>query len=148
MHRSPTWADGEHTIDTSDSAPDEVPPDIIADAKAVFNERAAAALAILVWDSLIDEDARGQHHHLRFEHPRMWIEVSVTVDSGCSSLHGVMYPAAPATVELQVDGVESLLKAEVTRSAFRLERFPRGLVRLRLAGLPRHLVIHTDWFYV
>jgi hypothetical protein len=149
MERSPLWVmDTEHSINSSDTGPDDVPPNVIAEAKAAFNARARAGLAALVWDSLIDEDAPGWHHHLRFEHPRMWIEVSVAVNSGWSSLHGVMHPAAPAGVELELDGVESSIKADVTRSAFRIERFPRGLVRLRLVGLTSHPVIYTDWFHV
>jgi hypothetical protein len=138
----------ERSIDMSNQASDEVPSSVIAEAKAAFDARARAGLAALVWDSLIDEDAPGWHHHLRFEHPRIWIEVSVAVNSDWSSLHGVMHPAAPTGVELQLDGIESSIKADVTRSAFRIERFPRGLVRLRLVGLTRSPIIYTDWFYV
>jgi hypothetical protein len=149
MERSPVRVmDTEHSIDSSDIGPDDVPPNVTAEAKAAFNIRARAGLAALVWDSLIDEDAPRWYHHLRFEHPRIWIEVSVAVDSGWSSLHGVMHPAASAGVELQVDGAESSIEADVIHSAFRIERFPRGLVRLHLSGVTRLPVVYTDWFYV
>jgi hypothetical protein len=105
-------------------------------------------VAILVWDSLLDEEAPNHHHHLRFEHPRLWIEVSVSRRLGYSSLYGVMHPAVPRRVELQSERTELPLVAEVTRHAFRIEEVPRGLVRLRLIGLAQASPVSSEWFCV
>jgi hypothetical protein len=140
--------DREHAIDSSDNAPEDVPPNVIAEAKAAFGQRVCGELAVLVWDSLVDEGAPSWHHHLRFEHPRLWIEVSASVVPGWCSLHGVMHPAFPTRIELHSEQGEPPLVAEVTRSAFRIERFRRGMVRLRLVGPGESPVVYTDWFYV
>jgi hypothetical protein len=140
--------DREHTIDSSDNAPDDVPPNVIAEAKAAFGKRVCGELAVLVWDSLVDEGAPSWHHHLRFEHPRIWIEVSASVVPGWCSLHGVMHPAFPTRIELHSEQGERPLVAEVIRSAFRIERFRRGMVRLRLVGPNETPAVYTDWFYV
>jgi hypothetical protein len=140
--------DREHTIEISDNAPEDVPSNVIAEAKAALGQRVSGELAGLVWDSLVDEGAPSWHHHLRFEHPSIWIEVSATVASGWSSLHGVMHPAVPNRIELHSAQREPPIVAEVIRSAFRIERFPRGLVRLSLVGPSETSVVYTDWFYV
>jgi hypothetical protein len=138
----------EQMIDIRDNAPDDVPLEVIAQAKAVYSQRAQELLATLVWDSLIDEGAPGRHHHLRFESSGTWLEVSVSVLSGWATLYGVMHPAVPVRVELQSAVGDGPYQAEVSRTAFRIERFPRGLVRLRLAGVQGSRVLCTDWFHV
>jgi hypothetical protein len=140
--------DLEHTIDRSDNGPEEVPQSVIAGAKAAFGQRVASQTAVLVWDSLVDEGASASHHHLRFERPPVWIEVSVSVIGGWSHLHGVMHPTRPARVELHFRGGGLPILAEVTRSAFRFARFRPGLVRLRLAGPEGTQGFFSDWFYV
>jgi hypothetical protein len=139
--------DRELTIDSSENAPEDVPLDVIAQAKAAFSQRDQGEIAVLVWDSLVDEGAPSWLHHLRFEHPRIWIEASVSVASGWSSLHGVIHPAVPNRVELHSEA-EPPVVAEVTRSAFRIKRFPRGLVRLRLVETEGSPAVFTDWFHV
>ena len=121
------------TIDIRD-APEDIPFEVVAQAKAAFGQRAREQVAVLVWDSLVDEGAPTWHHHLRFEHPRLWIEVSVSVEPSSASLHGVMHPVIPGRVELRSKEAAGPVVAEVTRSAFRIERFTRGLVRLHLVG--------------
>jgi hypothetical protein len=137
-----------HTIDLNDTAPESVPAEVIGEAKAVFGERAKTEMAILVWDSMLDEGAPRGHHHLRFEHPQMWIEVSVSLTRDWSSLHGVMYPQAPLGVELHSQEIDTPLIADVTRHAFRVEGVGHGLVRLRLVGPELAPAISTEWFHV
>jgi hypothetical protein len=134
---------------TIDSRPalEVVPFQVIAQAKAAFSQRVQNRVAELVWDSLVDDGAPSWHHHLRFEHPCMWIELSISVASARANLHGVMHPAIPGRVELQSDRARTPIAAEVTQSAFRIEKFPRGLVRLQLGG-PGGSQVYTDWFYV
>jgi hypothetical protein len=136
------------TIDLSSAPPEEVPAEVVGEAKAAFNQRIVGEMAILVWDSMLDDGAPSWHHHLRFEHPRLWIEVSVSVLPECSSLHGVMHPAVPLHVELESEGSDVRLVAEVTRHALRIESVPHGLVRLHLLdgqGIPG---VQTEWFLV
>jgi hypothetical protein len=135
------------TIDIRD-APEDIPSEVVAQAKAAFGQRAREQVAVLVWDSLVDEGAPTWHHHLRFEHPRLWIEVSVSVEPSSASLHGVMHPVIPGRVELRSKEAAGPVVAEVTRSAFRIERFTRGLVRLHLVGRGGAPAVYTDWFHV
>jgi hypothetical protein len=140
--------DTEHTIDTSDNAPEDVPLNVVAEAKAAFSQGAPGAMAALVWDSLVDEGAPSSHHLLRFEHRCIWIEVSVSVLSGWSSLYGVVHPVVPARVELHSVRAGRPIVAEVTRSAFMIARVPRGVVRLRVVGTEAAPALYTDWFQV
>jgi hypothetical protein len=134
------------TIDICD-APEDVPCEVVAQAKAAFNQRIEDLLAELVWDSLVDDGAPNWLHHLRFEHPLIWIEVTVSVASDWANLYGVMYPAIPGRVDLHSQRGRPPIAAEVTHSAFGIERFPRGQVRLQLRG-PEGSPVYTDWFYV
>jgi hypothetical protein len=134
-------------IDIHDASED-TPLEVIVQAKAAFRQRIQDQVAALVWDSLLDDGAPSWHHHLRFEHPRMWIEVSVSVEPARANLHGVMHPAIVHRVELQFPGTDAPVRAEVTRSAFRIDRFRRGQVRLCFRGPEGVPVVYTDWFYV
>src|SRR5262245_59401416 len=112
------------TIDISDASED-IPFEVIVEAKAAFSRRVQDKVAELVWDSLVDDGAPSWHHHLRFEHPHMWIEVSISVAPAWANLHGVMHPPMPGCVELQSKRSSTPIAAEVTHSAFRIERFHR-----------------------
>jgi len=136
------------TIDRSDADPENVPAEVIWEAKSVFRQRVRGEVAVLVWDSLLDEGAPTRHHHLRFEHPRLWIEVSVSLLPTHSSLRGVMPPAVPFRVELQSEATDVPLIAEVTRHAFRIQEVPRGLVRLHLLEPELTSAVSTEWFCV
>jgi hypothetical protein len=137
-----------HTADLSDDAAERIPPEVVKQAKAAFRQPPRGELAALVWDSLIDEGEPGWHHHLGFEHPQMWIDVTVSVIFGLSTLRGVLYPAVPAHVELHRDETEYSANSEVSDGAFSLERIPRGLVRLRIVRSQRAPVLYTDWFRI
>jgi hypothetical protein len=135
-------------IDRSDTDPQNVPAGVVWEAKSVFRQRLGGEVAVLVWDSLLDEGAPNGHHHLRFEHPTMWIEVSVSVLPAGSSLHGVVHPAVPLRVELQSERSVQPLVAEVTQHAFRIEEVAHGLVRLNLLEPGLTSAICTEWFCV
>lgn len=135
---------GRRTIDTRD-AHDDVPLEVVAQAKAAFGRRPQLQVAVLVRDWLVDDGA-SWHHRIRFKHPRTWIEVGVSVESGWANLEGIIHPASPRRVELQ--STDEVIAADVTRGAFRIERFARGLVRLALAGPDGAPTIYTDWFHV
>jgi hypothetical protein len=136
------------TIAPGDTTPEDVPARVIEEAKAAFGRRTHATMAILVWDSLLDEGAPRWHHQLRFEHGQLWIQVSVTEMPGWSSLHGVVHPAASLRVELHSEWMDVPLLAEVTQRAFRVEHVPHGLVRLRLLGPALSPEVSTEWFNV
>jgi hypothetical protein len=134
-------------IDRSDITPESVPAEVVREAKAAFRQRMRGDVLVLVRDSLL-EGAPTWHHHLRFEHPHMWIELSVYPKLSWSSLHGVMHPGVPLRVELQSEGIDPALIAEVTRHAFRIEQIPHGLVRLRFVGPELISPVSTEWFLV
>src|SRR5262245_32083782 len=56
-------------VESGDTAPEDVPEEVIAQAKAVFAGRTSGEIAALVWDSLVDDGAPAANHRLRFQHP-------------------------------------------------------------------------------
>jgi hypothetical protein len=134
--------------EVEDVAPEDVPPDVIAQAKAAFGQRIGGEMALLVWDSLDDDAPPRRYHHLRFEHPRMQIDVSVDLASPRGTVRGVVYRAAPVRVELHADRQQGLIEAELRDGSFTFEGVPFGLARLRLMGPEEIPGVTTDWFRV
>jgi hypothetical protein len=133
--------------DPSESSPEEVPKEVIEQAKAAFSHRTQGDIAVLVGDSLVDEGAPPSDHRLSFEHPRMRIVVHLVATAGWSSLQGEVQPPTPLGVELvSEEGVG--VATDVTDGAFTIERVPSGVVRLRLKGPAGTPAVYTDWFRV
>src|SRR5690348_14867634 len=82
------------------NAPEDVPEEVIAQAKAAFARRSQGDVAILTWDSLVDEDASAGDHWLRFEHPALQIELRILAADNRSDLEGSAKPPIPLHVEL------------------------------------------------
>ena len=131
----------------SDDIRDQVPDDVVARAKASFGRRSPGDVAVLVFDSLVDEGAPATDHRLRFEHPLMVIEVHVSAQADGSALEGRVEPALAERVEVQLDEAELSFVDQVTNGAFSFERLGHGPIRLRLTGqgIP---AVHTDWFRI
>jgi hypothetical protein len=138
------------TVDSGEDASDEVPKEVVAQAKAAFGQRIQGELAVLAWDSLVDEGAPVADHQLRFDHPRVRIEVRVAVSPAGSRLSGKVDGPAPARVELHSEQLEVPLPADVSGGVFTIEGVPPGVVRLELAfgGPGGAVTIHTDWFRI
>jgi hypothetical protein len=131
-----------------DDAPDEVVPDeVVAQAKASFARRTRGEIAILTWDSLVDENAPAGDHRLRFDHPDMQIELRLFTAAGNSSdLEGSVKPPVPLHVELEGEQGDVLRSTEATDGVFAFDQIPSGVVRLSVRATTPP--IRTDWFRV
>jgi hypothetical protein len=128
--------------------PEDVPEDLVAEAKAAFAQRSEGELAPLVFDSLVDEGAPAMDHLLRFEHPQTHISVQVTAGQDASNLDGTVEPAPTERVRLQVGVGDLFLVADVVGGAFSFHDVPHGVIRLLLEGPEGSLLVRTDWFRV
>ena len=135
------------TTEGQDDASERVPESLIARTKRAFGRPAVPGeLAVLIFDSLLDQDDPAANHRLRFEHPRLAIEVHISASTSQSDLTGLVEPPSSLEVHLeQLDGDARRQDAADGRFAF--PQIPHGPVRLHLTGavIPR---IHSDWFRV
>ncbi len=133
--------------DPTDDAPGAVPEEVVNQAKAAFGRRRPGDIAVLVWDSLVDDDDAPEDHRLLFEHLDVQIEVRVRASDGSSDLEGRVKPAGALHVELQSDQEEVLSSVDAEAGAFKLKQAAPGVVRLALRGAGT-LEIRTDWFRI
>jgi hypothetical protein len=131
--------------DPMGNAPEDVPEEVIAQAKAAFGRRGRGEIATLTWDSLVDEDAVASDHRLRFAHPELQIELRLLTADKSSDLAGRVIPHAQHHVELQGEDGDVLRTTETVDGVFAFDRVPSGMVRLCVRG-PSTPGIHTDWF--
>lgn len=131
--------------DPMGNPPEDVPEEVIAQAKAAFARRGKGEIAILTWDSLVDEDAAPSDHRLRFAHPELQIELRLLTADRSSDLAGRVTPPAPLRVELEGEDGEVLGSTEAADGVFTFDRVAPGTVRLSLRGASTP-GIHTDWF--
>jgi hypothetical protein len=135
------------TTDSTGSGPDEVPDEVIAQAKAAFARRHRGEIAILTWDSVVDENTPARNQHLRFEHRELEVDVRIRAGGGSFDLEGQVKPSAALEVELQSEHGEVLASRESTDGTFTFDRASPGLVRLSIRG-SAGLEISTDWFRI
>jgi hypothetical protein len=129
------------------NAPEDVPDEVIAQAKAAFARRGRGEIAILTWDSLVDEDAPAGDHQLRFEHPDLQIELRILAGENSSDLEGRVKPVVPLYVELQGHEGDVLRSTEAPDGVFAFDHILSGAVRLSLSvRAARSSEIRTDWF--
>ena len=136
-------ASGAATGDASE----EVPEDVISQAKAAFTRRSPGELAVLAWDSLLDEDEPARDHRLRFEHPDLQIEVRVFSGPGSSDLQGQVMPQSTDRVAILSQNGDVLDATDAINGGFAFAHVPAGTVRLSVRGSAGS-EIHTDWFRV
>jgi hypothetical protein len=141
------WIDVK-TTDPMGSAPEDVPEEVVAQAKAAFARRTKGETAVLVWDSLVDENAPLWDHRLRFEHREVQFEVRILGANGSSTIEGQVHPLSGAAIALESDDGRVLGTVEVTDGAFALERVSPGVVRLCLQGPDPTVPVCTDWFRI
>jgi hypothetical protein len=130
------------------SAPEDVPEEVITQAKAAFARRTTGEVASLAWDSLVDEDAPPWDHHLRFEHPQVQIDLRILTSGGWSTIEGRVEPPVPSALTLESDAGNVLGTGEVTDGAFTLLHVAPGLVRLCLGASDQTGPVCTDWFRI
>ena len=128
-----------------DGAPEDVPDDVIAQAKAAFAGRSRGQIAVLVWDSLVDEGAPAEDHRLSFEHPDLQIDVRILGRGDLAAIEGQVKPPAALHVELQAEQGVRISDTDVRGGAFAFDHIPSGVVRLSVQ-MSVSSEIHTDWF--
>jgi hypothetical protein len=121
---------------------------VVAEAKAAFGRKAEGELAVLVHDSLIEQDDPAADHRLRFEHPRLAIELHVSALAGGSSVTGRVDPPGPPSAQLETDGSEATSIAQIDGGVFTFQDVPHSLVRIILPATGDDRPIHTDWFRI
>ena len=120
----------------------------MAQAKAAFANRYEGDLAVLVFDSLVDEQAPAKDHLLRFDHPATRIRLQVAAGPKESDLSGVTDPPLGNWVRLQVGTGEDYRSEKVVAGAFSFHAVPRGPIRLHFLPSDEGRLIRTDWFRV
>jgi hypothetical protein len=126
---------------------DDVPDDLVREAKAAFGLRGQGEIAVLVFDSLVDLDAPPEDHRLRFDHPSMQVEVQVASRPETVTLRGRVHPVMSGQVHLQLDTGDLRLVADLVAGEFALASVGHGLIRLHLVS-PGRSDVYTDWFRV
>jgi hypothetical protein len=127
---------------------EDVPEELVAEAKAAFAQRGEGELAALVFDSLVDEGASASDHVLRFEHQEIRISVQVTAAHDASNLDGTVDPATTDRFRLQIGVSDLFLVTDVVDGAFSFHEVPHGVIRLFLDRSEGQLPVRTDWFRV
>jgi hypothetical protein len=128
-------------------APEEVPNEVITRAKAAFGRRARGELAVLAWDSLVDEDGPPADHRLRFDHREVQVTVRLLPGDISSDIEGLLQPRSSRLVELQSDQGLVLRSTQTTDGTFAFDQIPSGMVRLCLQA-PATPEVCTDWFRI
>jgi hypothetical protein len=140
-----TGGDG---IESGHAGSGVVPEDLVAQAKAAFADRYEGDLAVLVFDSLVDEGAPATDHLLRFDHPVTRIKLQVAAGPQESELSGYTEPPTGSRVQLDVGTGDLYLAEDVVGGAFTFHAVPHGLVRLHILGSDEDPGIRTDWVRV
>lgn len=123
------------------------PPNVINDALAAFSTPQPGELAVLVFDSLVDERAPADNHRLRFEHPRVEVELYVSYRAQNSLLRGQIRGLVASRAAMHFQGTELALVTDVEDGRFELTPIGHGLVRIVIEEQNRS-VVRTDWFSI
>ena len=120
----------------------------MAQAKAAFVNRYEGDLAVLVFDSLVDEGAPAKDHLLRFDHPATRIRLQVAAGPQESDLSGSTDPPTGRRVQLQASNGDIYFADEVVEGAFSFRSVRHGLIRLLILKPDDGRLIRTDWFRI
>jgi hypothetical protein len=127
---------------------DRVPEHVVAGAKAAWHQRHEGELAVLVFDSLLDEHDPPEDHRLRFEHPNLRIDLRVFVKGDEARIFGDLVPSTDARVELRFDGSDLGFVSESCGGSFSFSPIQHGLTRLLIRRPDSEVVVGTDWFRI
>ena len=127
---------------------DRVPEDVLTNAKAAFRHRRKGELAVLVFDSLLDEHDPPEDHLLRFEHRNLWIDLRVLVKGDEASIFGELVPRTDARVELLLEGDDVGFVSDSCAGSFSFSPIRHGLTRLSIRRPDSDVVVLTDWFRI
>lgn len=124
----------------------EPPPELLEEVKAALDRARPHEIALLEFDSLVDADDPPESHQLRFQHPRLTIDLRVASVGSAASLAGVVHPRLYHRADIHRDGLEGDVSEAVIDGFFRFESVGRGLVRLCLIPVDDRVAIWSDWF--
>lgn len=148
--RASRKADMSGNADINPLPDDEAPPpEVVASAQSAFDTRGDRALAVAVYDSLVDADGVADDHVVRFEHPDLTLEVHVAHHRQNTDLEGRIEGGNPARAVLHIEGSDLAIMTSAEGSSFAFHPVGHGLVRLSVEGdEPSGPVIWTDWFRI
>jgi hypothetical protein len=139
-----------HQRPTRPALTDPIPDDVLARARAVFEQLAAPGdLAPLVYDSLAEGATGAGRFWLVFQHETAQLQLSITPRGNDFQVHGRIDPRDTSSrAELEIDHTEHAIVVPVRNGEFAFDAVAPGVMRVRLAdpdGEPR---LHTDWFLI
>jgi hypothetical protein len=132
-------------------SPVPVPPEVLQAVKGAFHPPVAKSLAVLVFDSLVDDDAPRESHVLRFEHPDATIELRLSVTDAETVVHGDSTQNGDGKAILHRRDADHAVVSEVRGGEFEFGPVDHGLVRISVAPANPSSAgeeIWTDWFRI
>jgi len=140
--------DGDNDNPGPESPFDGIPEEVVAAARAAFGPLEPGELAVVTFDSLVDEDDAPEDHRLRFEHPALQVDLRLSVHAGGASLSGHLTPSGPARVELDLEGADLAFVDNSSDGSFTFGPVGHGLLRLLVTAAGSATTVRTDWFRV
>lgn len=124
-----------------------MPDAVVEQAVAAFATRSSGQLAVLAFDSLIDNGAAPDDHELRFEHDRLHLSVRVTVSKDGTILSGSVSPAAAGRFELRSPDSDVTFLCPTDDGTFTFGPLGHGLFKVSFEPAAAAAVA-TEWFRI
>ena len=135
-------------VDPGDAS-EKVPEALVAQAKALFSRRTDGGLAVLVLDSLIDENAPGKRPPTPFRaSPSSASTYTYLPRQPDPTWPGGSSPRVRLPTRLELETGDLVASQATEEGAFAFPHVSHGLVRLHVTGLEGTGPVHTDWFRV
>jgi hypothetical protein len=148
MTRNPHPEGDVQPSDLRGDSLDHVPEHVVTQAKTAFQDRRNGELAVLVFDSLLDEHDPPEDHRLRFEHRSLRIDLRVSVKGDGASIFGNLLPRMDSRVELQFEGGDLAFMSDSCGGSFSFSPIGHGLTRLAVRCTDSNVLVRTDWFRI
>ena len=126
---------------------DPVPDSVVRAALDALANASGTELAVLVFDSLVDEDDAASDHVLRFDHPEVAVELRVASTYENVRVQGAVARSTSTRAELHTFGIDIDHIVDASDGSFLFPSIPHGLVRLVITRREGPDVA-TDWFRV
>jgi hypothetical protein len=136
-----------HSAENESRPEDPVPDAVVEQAVAAFGTRRSGELAVLAFDSLIDNGASPEDHELRFEHDRLHLSVRVTVGEAGTALSGSVAPATAGRFELRSPDSDVTFLCPSDNGTFTFGPLGHGLFKVSFEPASAAAVA-TEWFRI
>lgn len=127
--------------------PDPMPAQVAAAAKDLFDSVRPTELAVLVFDSVVDEAEAAEKHTLQFVHDHTDIHLYVCSGGDSTVIQGVLDRPGATWAVLQFRETERSVRAPVEGTTFELVVPGHGTARLTLEH-DSGPDIRTDWLRI